>query len=168
MSSNIFNQVAFLRTTREFPEDLHQLTVEVNKTYVDIANAVNNRIISLFPTGRSVLNGENWFLNSSMKQQGLRQVYIVPSGIVTGSTIDLGFKISSISQFSPKCYGTFTDGTQWYGIIFGSSTAITGQISFYLFVNGASTKSDQIKFVVDGAAPTITYGTVLIEWMSKV
>ena len=52
MSSNLINQVAYLRTSREFPEELHQLTVEINKTYVDIANAVNARVIGLFPTNR--------------------------------------------------------------------------------------------------------------------
>ena len=166
--NNIFNQVSFLRTTREFPEELHQLTVEVNKTYVDIANAVNNRTISIFPTTRPVLNGENWFLNSSIRNQGLRQVYTFTTGIVTGSTINLGFKISSIAQFSPKCYGTFTDGTQWYGAIFGSSTAIAGQVSFFLFVNPSSTTSDQIKFEVGAGSPSITYGTINIEWLSKI
>ncbi len=169
MSSNIFNQVAFLRTTREFPEDLHQLTVEVNKSYLDTSNAVNNRIISIFPTNRPVVNGENWFLNSSRRQQGLRQVYTVPAGIITGSTIDIGFKISTISQFTPKCYGTYTDAaSNWYGLIYASSVPIAGQISFFLFVNAASTISDQIVFEVDAAAPILTTGTIILEWLSKV
>jgi hypothetical protein len=161
---NIANQVAFLRTTREFPEELHQLTVEVNKTYVDIANAVNNRTISIFPTGRSVLDGESWFLNSSLRQQGLRQVYTF-----TGTTaINIGFKFSSIAQFSPKCYGTFTDGTNWYGLIYGSNVAVAGQISFFIAFNGSSTLTDQIVFAVGAGAPAITKGTIILEWLSKV
>ncbi len=162
--NNIFNQVAFLRTTREFPEELHQLTVEVNKTYVDIANAVNNRTISIFPTTRPVLNGENWFLNSSIRQQGLRQVYT----FTTTSAINIGFKFSSIAQFSPKCYGTFTDGTNWYGLIYASNVAIAGQISFYIALNGVSTTSDQIVFLTGAGAPTLTSGTIVLEWISKV
>src|SRR5258708_30403752 len=162
--NNIFNQVAFLRTTREFPEELHQLTVEVNKTYVDIANSVNNRTISIFPTTRPVLNGENWFLNSSIRQQGLRQVYT----FTTTSAINIGFKFSSIAQFSPKCYGTFTDGTNWYGLIYASNVAIAGQISFYIALNGVSTTSDQIVFLTGAGAPTLTSGTIVLEWISKV
>lgn len=167
MSTNISNQVAFLRTSREFPEELHQLTVEVNKTYIDIANAVNNRTIALFPTGRSVLSGENWFLNSSIRQQGLRQVYIVPAGIISGSTINIGFKFSSIARFT-RAYGEFTDGTNWYGFISGSNVAIAGQISFFLALNGASTTTDQISFLVGGGAPAITSGVITLEWISKI
>ena len=168
MSSNIFNQVAFLRTTRDFPEEIHQLTVEVNKAYLDTANAVNNRIISIFPTNRPVVTGENWFLNSSIRQQGLRQVYRVPDGIVSGSTIEIGFKISSISQFTPKCYGSFTDGTNWYGLIYASNVPIAGQVSFFIFLNTVSTVSDQIMFEVGAGAPAITDGTIILEWISKV
>lgn len=168
MSANIFNQVAYLRTTREFPEDLHQLTVEVNKTYVDIANAVNNRTISIFPTTKSVQSGENWFINSTIRQEGFRQVYIVPAGIVSGSTLNIGFKISTISQFTPKCYGTYRDAANsWYGLIFATSVPIAGQISFYIKVNAASTTSDQIIFEVDGAAPVLVTGTIVLEWISK-
>lgn len=168
MSTNVTNQVAFLRTTREFPEDLHQFTVEVNKTYVDIANAVNNRTISIFPTNRPAINGESWFLTGNQRQQGLRQIYALPSTIVNGSTIDIGFKISSISQFTSKCYGSFTDGTNWYGLIYASNIAITAQISFYITLNGASTTSDQVTFRVGAGAPAIASGTLVLEWISRV
>lgn len=166
MSTNI-NRSPFLRTSREIPEELHQLTVEVNKAYVEIAAYVNDRIIGLFPTIKPAITGEAWFLTNA-RQQSQRQVYIVPSGIISGSTINLGFKISSISQFSPKCYGTFTDGTNWYGLIFASNIPIAGQVSFFLNVNGASTTTDQIVFEVGAGAPAISSGTVLVEWLANV
>lgn len=164
--NNIINQIPFLRTSREFPEDIHQLTVEINKSYLDIANIVNARTIGLYPTNRAAITGNSYFFTTA-RQQSLRQIYIVRSGIMTGSAINLGFKISSISQFSPKCYGTYTDGTNWYGLIFASNVAIAGQVSFYLAVNGASTMTDQIVFEVDAAAPAVTYGTVIAEWISN-
>jgi hypothetical protein len=161
MSSNVVNQVAYLRTTREFPKDMDQLTVELNKSYLDIANNVNNRTISLFPTNRPAINGESWFINNNTKQQGLRQVYT----FTTTVDIPIGFKLSKISQIS-KMYGMFTSGTATFGLIPGTTVAIGGQISFYVDVDATSTTSDLIKFVVDAAAPALTKGTIVLEWLS--
>ncbi len=167
--SSIVNQSPYLRTSRSFPEEEAQkLAVEVNRSYIDIAEKMNKRTISLHPTTRPAINGESWFLSQNKQQQGLRQVYIVPSGTVNGSTIDLGFKISSISQFSPKCYGSFTDNTNWYGIIFASNVAIAGQLSFFIELNGANTKSDRITFRKGAGAPTVQSGLIVIEWLSEV
>lgn len=164
---NVVNTVPFLKTSRDFPEDDENLSVEMDKAYIEIAQAINLRIIGIFSLNRPSITGESWFITSS-KQQTLRQIYKVPSGIITGSTIDLGFKIANISMFSPKCYGTFTDGTDTYGIIYASNVDIAGQVSFYLHVNAANPKSDQIVFEVGAGAPTITSGIVLIEWLSDV
>jgi hypothetical protein len=163
---NVTNQVAFLRTSRDFPEDLHQLTIEVNKMYIDVANAVNNRTISIFPTTRPAQTGENYFLVANQRQNSLRQVYTF-GAIVNGDTIPIGFKLSSISQILPSI-GDYTDGTSWYGLIFGSTVSIGGQISFYVTVNGASTQSDNIVFVVDAGAPAITSGLIVLNWLSRV
>lgn len=157
----------YLQTSREFPEDISNLVVEVNKSYLEIAQNVNARTIGLFSVTRAAITGEEWFI-TSRKQQSLRQVYVVPSGIITGSTIDIGFKISNISQFSSKCYGVFTDGTDWYGLIFASNVPIAGQISFFLHVNPLSLVSDQIVFEVGAGAPAITSGTIVLEWLSFV
>jgi hypothetical protein len=155
MSANITNQVAFLRTSREYPEDLHQLSQEVSKSYIDIANAVNGRTIGLFPASRSAINGESWFL-TTQRQQGLRQVYTFTS---TGN-IPHGLNFSSIERFT-RGFGSFTDGTNYYGVIYGSNTAIPNQISFYI------TPTNIV--VLSGAgAPTITNGVLVIEWISHV
>lgn len=154
--NNIVNQVAYLRTSREYPEDLHQLTVEVNKSYVDIANAVNNRTISIFPTNRPALTGESWFLSSNQRQQTFRQVYVFTST----SSINHGISVLDPNQFT-RCFGSFTDGTNSYGLFFASSTAISGQITFYL-------TSTQIVFVVDAGAPSLTAGRITLEWLSSV
>jgi len=156
--NNIVNTVAYLRTSREFPEELHQLTVEVNKAYIDIANVVNNRIISLFPLNRPAITGENWFLND--KQQTLRQVYAFTS--ITAITHNIngsaGFRLGS----STRVFGTYTDGTNDYGLIFGTNGGpIPNQISFYI------TKT-QIIFIKDAGAPALSSGRIVIEWLSSI
>lgn len=156
MTANVVNQVAFLRTTREFPhEDQRQLAVEVNKAYIDTSNAVNNRIISIFPTSRPAITGESWFINQNKKQGGFRQVYAVTST----SPITHGIDFTNIFGFS-RCWGQFTNGTNWYGFIFGGQTAIAGQIVFYL-------TPTQITFVVGAGAPAVTTGTIVLEWLSR-
>ncbi len=155
MSSNIVNQVAFLRTTREFPEELHQLCVEVNRAYVDIANAVNNRTIGLFPVNRPAITGDSWFL-AGIRQQTLRQVYTFTST----AAINHGINFNSVVRFS-RTFGNFTDGTNWYGLIAGSSTAIAGQISFYV-------TPTQIVFASGGGAPSLTNGNIVLEWLTNV
>jgi len=161
MSANVVNQVAYLRTSREFPEDLRQLSVEINKSYIDTTNAVNARTIGLFPTTRPAITGENWFLNNNQKQQSLRQVYT----LTTTANIPLGFKIASVSGFT-RLFGTYLSGTSWYGLIAATNVAIAGQITFWLEVDVASTTSDLIRFNVGAGAPALTSGKVVIEWIS--
>lgn len=157
------NQSPYLRTSRDFPvEDLDQLNVELVKSYIDIASNINARTIGLFPTTKSAITGESWYLRNNQRQQSLRQAYT----FTTTADIPIGFKFSTISQFS-RAWGVYTDGTNWYGIIFGTSSAIPNQISFYIALNGVSTTSDSIKFVVDAGAPALTSGTIVIEWLSN-
>lgn len=155
MSVNITNQVAYLRTTRNFPEELHGLCFEVNKTYVDIASTVNSRTIGIFPVNSSAQTGEKWFF-SSQGQAGFRQIYTF-SG--TGN-VKHGLNLNTISRFT-KCSGSFTDGSNWYGAIFGSSTAIAGQISFYI-------TPTNIVILAGAAPPSISRGSIVLEWLSQI
>ena len=154
-ASNIVNQTAYLRTTREFPAQDKTLGIELNKAYVDIANVVNSRTIGLFPTGRSAITGEAWYLTGS-KQQTLRQVYKFTST----ANILHGIKTQGFTGFTIK-YGDYTDGTNWYGLISGTSVAIPGQISFYC------TPTD-IVFVIGAGAPALTSGIIVLEWLAQV
>lgn len=156
MSANVVNQVAYLRTSRDFPEQTGQLVVEINKAYVDTANAVNNRTISIFPTNRAAINGESWFLTGNRKQQGVRQVYT----FTTTAAITHGVSVQDSAQFI-RCFGSYTDGTKTYGLIFGNiGTPIAGQIVFYV-------TTTQIEFVVGVGAPVVTKGTIVLEWLSQ-
>lgn len=158
MSANVVNQVAYLRTSRSFPEDQRQLTIEVNKAYIDIANAVNERTISIFPTNRPAITGESWFVDRNRRQQGFRQVYT----FTTTTSIAHGINFDEVYSFV-RNWGEFTDSAtgNWYGLIHGSNVAIAGQISFYL-------TPTNIVFLTGGGAPPLTYGQIVLEWISDV
>ncbi len=154
--NNVVNQVAYLRTSREFPENASDLTVEINRAYVDIANAVNNRTISIYPTNRPAITGESWFLIKNQRQQTFRKVFT----FVSTASINHQIQVPDINQFT-RCFGSYTDGTSSFGLIYATSVAIAGQISFYL-------TSTQIIFEVDAGAPALTQGRIVLEWLSQV
>lgn len=129
--------------------------METNKAYVDTANAVNNRTISMFPTVRPAINGESWFLTSNQKQEAFRQVYT----FTTTANIPHNVKNVVPGQFV-RGFGEYTDGTNTYGLIYGSNVAIAGQISFYI-------TATNIMFLVGAGAPAVTNGTVVIEWLAR-
>lgn len=156
MSSNVVNQSPYLRSSRNFPLEAQPLAVEVNKSYLDISEKMNLRTIGIFPTSRPALTGESWFLTTNQKQQTLRQAYPFTS---VATPIPHGIDFTRINGFT-RCFGSFTDGTNWYGLIFGSNVAIAGQISFYLAPTA-------ITFLSGGGAPAVTSGTVVLEWLSQ-
>jgi len=158
MSSNVVNQVAYLRTSREFPEDMHMLTVEINKTYLDVAQAVNNRTISIFPINRPAITGESFFL-TTQRQQSLRQMY--PFGaIAAGTSISINHGIQMISQFS-RIYGTCITALPDNRPIPYASVAANANIDLRV-------TSTQIIIANGAAAPNIVSGIIILEWLSEV
>ncbi len=153
--NNVVNQVAYLVTSREFPEDGHELTVHLNKSYSDIANAVNFRTIGIFPSTRPAITGESWFIFQNKRQQSLRQVYTFTSI----ANIPHGLNLDRLDYFT-RNFGEYTDGTNWYGIIHGTDQPIPGQLSFYV-------SPTEIVFVDGGAGrPPLTKGLIVLEWLS--
>ena len=148
----------FLRVQRQFPDDNSQaLSVEVDRSWVDIANAVNYRTIGIFTVNVQGASGEFWFLEGGNRRlQGLRQVYVFTAAV----SIPHGINVNSVNQFT-KCSGSFTDGTNWYGAIFGSNTTIAGQVSFYV-------TPTNIVIQAGAGAPTIVSGSIVLEWISQV
>ena len=154
MTTNIINQTAYLRTTRNFPEDLHQLTVEVNKDHVDIANVVNARTIGLFPVNFAAIDGESWFLDNA-RQQGFRQVYQITSF----AAIPHNLNLDNISFFT-RIYGVGFVSNIYYPIPYANPIA-NGDISIYV-------DNTNIIFGTGVASPTITKGIIILEWISLV
>lgn len=151
-------RVPYLREQRKFPsENLNELVTQVDQAYIDIAQKVNSRTIGIYATNFPVITGDKWYLlGSNQAQQTLRQVYPLTST----APINHGINFAEVSQFTPNCYGSFTDGTNWYGAIYASNVAIAGQISFYI-------TSTQIVILSGAGAPTISNGSILIEWISQ-
>lgn len=157
MTTNFLQQVPYLREQRQFPNDnLRDLSNQVDHAYIDIAGKVNSRTIGLFAVNFQVITGESWFLEGQPnRQQTLRQVYL----FTAAGNIPHGINLSTITSFT-RGFGSFTDGTNWYGIIFGSNVAIAGQVTFYI------TSTDIV--VLSGAgAPAISRGLIVLEWISQ-
>lgn len=157
MSTNIVNQVAYLKTSREFPQDADRLSIEVNKSYVDIANAVNNRTISIFPTNRPAITGESWFI-TSVRQQPLRRVYLI-----TGEgTIPHQIPDYDNIQIT-RMYGQFTDGTFWYPLPWVSVLASNNNVNVFV---------SPTNIVITGgggpAQPVVQSGFYVLEWINRV
>ena len=164
MIQNIVNTAPYLRTSREFPfDDIKELAFEINKSYVDIALTVNQRMIAIFPVSKPAITGENWFFNKGLRQQSLRQVF----PFTTTANIAHNIPSTDINYFS-RGYGAYTDGINWYGLIFGSTTAIPGQISFYITPSTATVSGDIIFVSGSGPSPpSLTKGIVVLEWISQ-
>lgn len=158
MSANFKNTAPYLRTSRLFPDDNAQaLSVEVDRSYLDIASAVNVRTIGVFALNTQSVNGESWYFSgASKKEQGLRQVYQFTAAGNVAHNIDL----NTVTRFT-KPFGSFTDGTNWYGAIYASNTAIAGQISFYI-------TPTNIVVLAGAGAPTIVSGVIVLEWTARV
>lgn len=171
--NRVINQTPYLRTSREYPEDnMPELVQEVNKSYLDIASAVNERIIGIFPVNRPAITGESWYISGSRTQQTLRQVYTISSTQYISGSILHGINILGISQMSPHCYGSYLDSSGNYnGFIYGSSsgTTIPGQISFFITPNSVGNIFDgTIAFRTGSGAPTFVSGIIVLEWIGNI
>lgn len=159
MTANINNPISFLRTSREFPRDPELLTLEIDKSYVDIANAVNSRTIGIFSVSRNVLTGESWFFNQNKKQNTLRQVYRFTT-FTSPLSIPHGINTTTIGGFT-RIYGTITNGTNWYPLPYVDVVAENNQINVIV------TPTDIVITAGAGAPPAITSGFVVLEWLAQ-
>lgn len=158
MTANIANTVAYLRTTRQFPDDLPGLLQELNKAYIDTANCVNSRTIGIFNTVKPAVTGEGWFITGN-KQQTFRQLYtFTDADNVPPISLPHGINIAEIGGFT-RIYGTFTDGTLWYPLPFVDETDANNQVS-------VKVDSSNIIITEGATAPTITKGFCVLEWLS--
>ena len=156
MSGNIVNQTPYLRTSRHFPQEAQPLAVEVNRSYVDTANAVNQRIIGIFPTNFPAITGESWFVNNNQRQQTLRKVY----PFTAAGNIPHGIVFADIFGFV-KTYGEFTDGTNWYPLPYVDVVSATNQINVIV------TPTNIVITAGAGTPPAIVSGYVILEWLSN-
>lgn len=153
--SNFINQVPYLRTSREFPEDIKQLTQEVNKSYIDIAGAVNVRTIGIFPISRPAITGESWYIYGNRRQQSVRQVFNITS--LTSFNHNLFW---DDIQFFSVIRGIGYDGTNYYPIPYVNATDATANIGIYV-------TPTQVVFTTGADSPVITSALIILEWLSQ-
>lgn len=156
--NNIINQVAYLQTSREFPEDPKQLNYILNKSYIDTANAVNVRTIGIFPINRSAITGESWFVSKNQRQQTLRQVYTF-GAIAAGGVESIPYTVSGFVQFT-RIYGTCLTAQPDARPIPYASTAANANIDLRV-----DTVNLRIIIRNGAVAPAIVSGLVVLEWL---
>jgi len=158
---DVLIQGSFLRTSRNFPEDLRQLSIEVDRSYIDIARNVNTRVIGFFTLNRSTVTGENWFITQAKRQQGLRQVYRFDDTMLVGSVITIPHEIQFLSITNiVRIWGTFFDGTYWQTLPYVDVVSVTNQINV---------KIDDTNIIITkgaGAPPTMENGLIVIEYLA--
>lgn len=155
-NSNIANSGNFLRTSRTFPTEPQALSVELSKSYIDIANEVNARISGIFGVGAMIITSEQWFLRGeSGRQFTLRQVYIFSA---VGS-IPHGINTKNITGFT-RIFGSFTDGTNFYPLPYVSTVA-SNQVQVVI-------TPTNIVITAGGGAPAVVSGQIVLEWISEI
>lgn len=178
MSSNIVNQQPFIRSTWDFPKDGPSMSVEMNRSYLELAQFVNARTIGLFPTNRPAQGGEQWFIPpdqnqplASQRVYNFRQVYTVGAiaAATPTTTIPHGIDIFQNVSFMTKCQGALqTVSNNWIGCIFASGNAIAGQYTFFVGRNSAPGVLDgNITILQGAAAQPINKGIIVLEWINN-
>ena len=158
---NQFHRQPYLKLQWKFPtEEAKDLSSQLDKAYIDIAIKVNERIIGNYGVNVLSITGEKWYFSgSSSAQQSLRRVYTFNGA----GNIPHELNWPDVSSISPRSYGTFTDGTNWYGCEYASSTGaaptLAGQVIFYV-------TPTNIVVVRDANAPVITSGYIDLEYIS--
>ena len=157
MSTNVTSQSPFLRTTRHFPQDPQPLSVELSKSYLDIASFVNARTIGTYAVNAPSITGNQFFTSGlASKRQSLRQIYTFTSS----GTIPHGINFQNVTAFV-QIYGTFTEGTNWYPIPYVNTVNVINQISIRV-------DSTNIVIIAGAGAPAIVSGIVNLEWLTNV
>lgn len=151
-------QSPYLREQRQFPnDDLKELANQSDHAYIDVASKVNARIIGTFATNFPIITGERWYTQgSNQKQQTLRQIY----RFTGAGNVAHGINMNGVSTFT-RCWGNYSDGTNFYGVIWATSTPVANQVSFYV-------TPMNIVISVNGTAPAVTAGYIILEWLSNV
>jgi hypothetical protein len=156
MSGNV-QQSPYLRQQRNFPTDNPQaLTVEIDRSYIDIATKINSRTIGLFAEGNQIVTGEKWYLNGEAQgQQTLRQVY----SITSSAAFAHGINFVTVSTFT-VIRGIGYDGTNYFPIPYVSPVAAADNIGIYV-------TPTMVEITTGGGSPTISSGIIILEWLSQ-
>jgi hypothetical protein len=156
------NASPYLRTSRQFPLEIGNLTVELNTMYNEVSTYLNLRTIGLFPTMNNAITGEGWYLNSSSKQQSIRQVYTIAGPISAVSTTIPHFITANSYTNFVRIWGTFQDASGiWDTLPFVSTTGTAYQVMLQVDATNI--------IITRGAdAPILNNVVIVLEYLSNV
>lgn len=144
---------SYLINNLRWSKDWDTFLTQITKAYSDIARSINTRDIAIYDLNQNV-NGQEWFnpANVQLKRDGFRRVYQF-----TGAG-NIAHGITNLTLVT--AYGEYTDGTNFYGAIFGSSVAIAGQVTFFLTPTNIVIQSG-------AGAPAITSGVIVLNFLQN-
>jgi len=153
------SNAVFLPTTIQYPKELEELIVRLNKAYEDTATRLNAKQIGIFDN-LEFLTGEQWPGTSpQIKRQTFRQVYMV-GAIAAGATSTTAHGITGITAFT-HIYGTcVTSVVDYRPIPYASATVVTNQIELKV-------DSTNITIINGATAPNITSAIIILEYLKN-
>lgn len=161
MANKIINKGAFLRGQRLFPQEAQPLSVEIDRSYVEMASKINDKTIGFFTTSSSAVTGEKWQIDGKT-YNGFRQMYTFE----TTGNIEHLLQLENILAFT-RIYGTFVDSSDpdpdlwiWYPLPYVDATAADNQVSLTV------TSTDIVITAGGGSPPAVSSGYVVLEWIS--
>ena len=148
----------YLPRQRNMPtENAQALGVELDKTYIEIAQRVNERVIGIYSTNTYTVTGETWYLTGqSNKQQSVRQVYQITSL----TSFNHGINFVNVSTFT-KITGIGFDGTNYYPLPYVDGATTTGSV-------GLKVSPTQVVISVGVTPPGFVSGIIILEWLSNI
>ena len=151
---------AYLNTTEVFPHDDQQFIIKLNSVYTDIANAVNNREISVYEDTQQVPTGSKYSApvppgGPIKKRNSFRKTFYF-GAIVAGATLNIahGSTIIECTRIYGTCITTVPD---FRPIPYVSTLALNEQISILV-------DATNIVIINGAGGPNITSGKVVIEY----
>lgn len=146
---------SFLQISQRFSEQEDQRLIQHTQLQSDTARYLNTREIATYDLVM-IQTGQQWFNPAStmIKRYGFRQVYQVSDASLT---ITHGIPNLTLCTYIG---GGFTDGTLFYPLPYVSAVSVANQIQ----INVSAT---QIIVTKGGAAPAITSGVIVLEFLQQ-
>lgn len=161
MTSSPTNSLApFLQTSVFFPDEFDEFRVKFLQLYIDIANCVNVREISVYDL-QEFLTGERWFTvgDPQTKRQTYRQAYQI-GAIAPGATSTTAHNITGFTAFTHIYATAITSIPDNRPIPYASVTAVNQQIEIKV-------DATNIVIINGAASPAITSAIVVLEYLKN-
>lgn len=141
----------FIPTSTFFPDEFSSFREKFLDLYRQLSNSINTREVGIFDLNQNP-TGQSWFTlgDPQTKRFAFRKAFTFTAAG------NIAHGLSGLTQVMG--YGEYTDGTNFYGVIYASSVAIAGQVTFYV-------TPTNIVVIADAAAPAITSGVIVLEYL---